>query len=173
MTKPIHRLEFWEQRIHDAMGEGDLRRSVYKTTEEDWQLVNAQHATYLREHISEDDVVLEVGCGYGRASEFIPGRIYVGIDFCQQFIHLARKRYPNRLFHVLNANNLTENFAAGVFDWCVCIGFQDMVITNLSKDAWEKMLKQMKKVAKKGVISLEYGNRTGTTSCLVYNEEQV
>jgi len=46
-------------------------------------------------NISEDDVVLDVGCGIGRWAEGMSNVVkkYVGIDYISEFINIAKKKY--------------------------------------------------------------------------------
>lgn len=43
---------------------------------------------------------LELGCGFGRFSEQFSPDEYMGVDFSDEMITLARKKYPNHRFEV-------------------------------------------------------------------------
>ena len=49
---------------------------------------------------------LDVACGYGRFSECFYK--YTGIDFCEEFINIAKERNPGKNFYVANAHEGTE-----------------------------------------------------------------
>ena len=48
-------------------------------------------------NISEDDVVLDVGCGIGRWADGMSNVVkkYVGIDYTTEFINIAKKKFKN------------------------------------------------------------------------------
>jgi hypothetical protein len=48
----------------------------------------------------KDATVLDVGCGYGRYCELFDKDKYLGIDFSEEMIKLARKKYPAYRFEV-------------------------------------------------------------------------
>lgn len=54
----------------------------------------------------KDKKVLDVGCGYGRMSDMF--KDYLGVDFSEEMINLARQKYPNKRFEV--AETSTETF---------------------------------------------------------------
>jgi len=67
----------------------------------------------------EDPLILEVGCGSGYYSEILSHLLgrpvrYVGLDYSQAMIRLARERYPGLPFVVGDATALL--FADGTFD---------------------------------------------------------
>lgn len=67
----------------------------------------------------ENPSLLEVGCGSGYYSEILRRLVrgsvrYVGLDYSQTMIHMARERYPERPFVVGDATALP--FADGAFD---------------------------------------------------------
>ena len=63
--------------------------------------------------LNENDVVLDIGCGIGRWAEKISKRVkkYVGIDYSEDFIKIAKKKYfkeKNINFICLEGPNLLD-----------------------------------------------------------------
>ena len=48
----------------------------------------------------KDCTVLDVGCGYGRLCEIFNPDKYLGIDFSEEMIKLANKKFPQYKFEV-------------------------------------------------------------------------
>lgn len=151
--KPVDTKQFWSDRLNQARASENIRESVYLTTNEDWKLLDSTHINILKRYIRPTDTVLDAGCGFGRASDLIPG-IYTGIDSHEEFIVEARKLYPNRKFIVGDLFNLQLE---GTYNWAVCISIKAMVINNLGYDKWEKMQQQLLRITIKGILCLEYG----------------
>ena len=159
MPRPIDKEEFWETRLEEALIKENLPSAVYRTNTEDWETINRVHKATLSHYISPNQIVLDAGCGYGRASEFIPG-IYIGVDFCGMFINLAKNLYPERIFLQGDLTRLV-NFEDKVVDWSVCISIREMFIRELGEEHWNKALSELKRVSRIGIIILEYGDNTG------------
>jgi malonyl-CoA O-methyltransferase len=144
--KPIHKLEFWKERIDKAAKE---HYSVYVTNESHWERINAVHKELLEKLVTGK--VLDAGCGYGRWSELFSD--YTGVDFSPDFIALAQKKYPQKNFLVANLKALP--FADKEFDWAFCVSIKKMVCDNLGEAEWEQMQTELKRVAQQ-VLILEY-----------------
>lgn len=69
--------------------------------------------------IKNGDSIIDIGCGYGDFAEYlIRNKIevdYTGIDINPDFIEIARKKYPEHRFQLLDVIN--DNFEAA--DWIV------------------------------------------------------
>ena len=79
---------------------------------------------FVIDKIDQNDIVLDLGCGYGRVSAKIAqkAKMMVGIDRAEDNIQFAKefvKDVENCEFHVMNANNL--KFADKTFDLVFCI----------------------------------------------------
>jgi len=144
MGKPVDKIEFWKERL----GYPEIRYSVYLTNKDDWDLINKTHKEILKELRGK---VLDAGCGYGRASEWIED--YTGIDFSPDFIEKAKELYPDKDFRIADLKDLP--FKDKEFDWAFCISVKKMIQANLGEDIWDIMEKELKRVAKK-VLILEY-----------------
>lgn len=148
MGKQINKLSFWKERIETA---AKKHFSVYVTSEEDWSEINRIHSGIIRANITKTSNVLDAGCGYGRASEWILN--YTGVDFSPDFIEMAKKGYPRAKFLQGDLKDLP--FKDQEFDWAVCISIKQMVEDNLGFVAWQEMQVELMRVAKK-VLILEY-----------------
>ncbi len=148
MGKPINDLNFWKKRIDSAPKE---YHSVYITSEKDWERIFEAHKKIISEHIKPTESVLDAGCGYGRMAPLFSD--YRGVDFSPDFIERARDKFPENNFYVADLKALA--FQDDSFDWAICVSIKTMVIANLGEEEWNKMLKELKRVAKK-VLVLEY-----------------
>jgi 2-polyprenyl-3-methyl-5-hydroxy-6-metoxy-1,4-benzoquinol methylase len=62
----------------------------------------------------ENGVILELGCGVGASSKYLENfyNKYIGIDYSEEFIGIAKKHFANnrRSFHCTNIKNYKNNF---------------------------------------------------------------
>jgi ubiquinone/menaquinone biosynthesis C-methylase UbiE len=70
--------------------------------------------------IEEEAHVLDVGCGVGHLVGNLPSA--VGLDASPHMISEAKRRYPDRTFHVGNATDLSL-FPKESFSTVVCVGY--------------------------------------------------
>lgn len=152
MSRAVNKTEFWKERIEEA-GQ-DLRLSVYRTPLDDWEYLCNIHKKICDELINPEDSVLDVACGYGRASEWFGGK-YVGIDFSEDFIKKAKEFYPERTFYVQDAEKTF--FDDKQFDWVVCVSFKQMIERELGSLEWAKIEMELKRIAK-NILLLEYSS---------------
>lgn len=143
MYQPIDDLEFWKDRLQKAKEIKNIKFSVYTGIFPD-----EEHKKIIREHISKDASVIDVGCGYGRCADWFDN--YVGIDFSPDFIKEARSLSPNKKFEVQNF--LEMDYPTNHFDWAVSIGCKNMCISNMGKNYWKKVVREMRRVARKVLI---------------------
>ncbi len=151
-NKGVDKIEFWKNRIDTAVKE---HYSVYVIHEAGWNKINMIHRELLQDNIPPESKVLDAGCGYGRWSPLFKN--YVGIDFSPDFIEMARKKYPEKVFMVGDLKDLP--FKDGEFDWSFCVSIKKMIQDNLGDEEWLKMLSELKRVSKK-VLILEYEDPT-------------
>lgn len=153
MPDPIGETFFWKDRIIDAKDRGLLRYSVYNTSANDWDYLCSVHRKICEHYIPKDAKVLDVGCGYGRLSEWFG--YYSGIDFSPEFIAEAKRLYPGKEFIVGDIKDMP--YTDKEFDWAICISIKGMVIRELGDVQWLKMEKEIKRVAK-NILLLEYSS---------------
>lgn len=151
MYKPVDNLEFWRKRIDKAIQVGNLANAVCVGA--NWKNINERQRRILNSYVTSEDYILDAGCAFGRASEFLPGK-YFGVDFCPEFIQLAKRNYPSKEFKVADISNLDKDWT-DKFDWVICIGIKCTVKHNLGEDAWSKIVEELLRVSRKGVICLE------------------
>lgn len=62
----------------------------------------------FNDYVIPGDKVLDLGCGNGRFFEFLKDKDinYIGVDFSERLIEIAKKKYPKVKFQVADALNL-------------------------------------------------------------------
>ena len=146
--KAIDQHSFWKERIDNADRE---HYSVFICSDDEWNRIGQIHKDIIQKETSGK--VLDAGCGYGRASEWVED--YTGVDFSPDFIELAKSKYPNKTFIQASLKGLP--FKDNEFDFAFCISMKAMVVGQMGEKEWDLMEKELKRVAKKLLI-LEYGN---------------
>lgn len=79
---------------------------------------------FVNQHLNSDDIVLELGCGYGRifASLTDEVELIAGIDTSLSSLQLGRKLLKGMSnYHLVNANALHLPFFDASFDCVLCI----------------------------------------------------
>ena len=173
-SKPVDDPSFWKERLDQAKLTGDIRHSVFRAPENEWQKVCQDHVNILNRLILSDWSILDAGCGYGRGVDLMPptfrGR-YVGVDQSQDFITIAGMKYPDEEFYCENLTNLP--FDDDEFDLSICTSVMIMVVQNLGWFEWEKIQNELLRVSKRGILCLEYGvTDTNTASSTYYRIEK-
>lgn len=148
MSKPVNKIEFWKERIQNALKE---HYTVYVAHEQLWKRINEIHEKILSDIIPKDSKVLDAGCGYGRWSTKFEN--YSGVDFSPDFLLMAKKKYPNKEFTQAKLEELP--FKDKEFDWAFCVSIKKMIVDNQGEEKWLEMEKELRRVAKK-VLILEY-----------------
>ncbi|RLC40085.1 MAG: hypothetical protein DRH33_01040 [Candidatus Nealsonbacteria bacterium] len=108
-----------------------------------WEEVRFLFDDYVR----PGDKVLDLGCGNGRFFEILKdkGVDYIGVDFSERLIEIAKKRYPQVKFQVADALNLP--FPNNFFDKVYTIA----VLHHIpSKEFRQRFLEEAKRVLKPG-----------------------
>jgi len=153
---------FWKERIREAAVNGNIRHSVFRAPEHYWAAALENHKYIIDTHTDFSDKILDAGCGYGRASEFIKCDGYMGVDQSPDFIHEAKLRYGDKEFMVCDLADMP--FEDDCFDLSICISLMIMVVQNLGWSRWEPIQNELLRVSKRGVLCLEYGAGDTDTS---------
>lgn len=78
--------------------------------------------------------VLEIGCGSGQLAALLYDqgiKEYVGFDFSEAAVHLARQAVPSYTFLVADARS-TELVVDGNYDWVVCTEVLEHIVEDLA-----------------------------------------
>lgn len=150
-SKPVDDTDFWKTRLEHFSDKG-LHRAVYDTSPEDMARIDGVHTKLLKKY-GVGGKVLDAGCGYGRASQFIPHDVYVGLDFAPVFIQKAKQMYPDKIFQVQDLKS--TDFVDKSFDWAVCISMKRMIVDNLGWDVWGQFETELRRISK-AILILEY-----------------
>lgn len=160
MSDPILDQMYWKARLDAAEERQELWKAVFICTKERWLAIGLKHREILTRHIKPSDSVLDCACGYARLPDMFPvtpwKRDYLGIDISQDFIDLAKIRYPTYSFAQGDLRDLSWlNRSNCRYDWAVMISVRPMVIRNLGQTVWDQMEAQIRTVATK-LLYLEY-----------------
>jgi len=98
---------------------------------------------FLLAHINKGDQVLDLGCGNGRLCEFIKdkGAQYTGLDFSENLIAEARKKYPEAKFLI---GNILDFKSAQKFDAIISVS----ALNHFPKELQPQVIRQIKKMLK-------------------------
>ena len=104
---------------------------------------NWEELRELFKDISDNDKILDLGCGNGRLLEVLKNIDYIGVDSSEKLIEIAQKKYPQADFQVADALNLP--FPDNYFDKVYSIA----VLHHIpSKKYHLQFLKEAKRVLK-------------------------
>lgn len=156
MAEPINDPAYWKQRLITAQ---ERHHSIFRCDRERWLRVEAKHREILAKIVHPEWSVLDAGCGYGRLLTLMPADwrgFYQGIDLSPDFVELARREHPRNAFRVADLRQIP--FLSGTFNIAVLISIRPMVKRNLGDSEWEKMEKELKRVAR-NLLFLEYDEK--------------
>ena len=143
-NKPVNTSEFWKERIEQSKHTGDIRHSVFRAPQQEWDKVCSDHQNIIETFIGKHSDVLDAGCGYGRGIDLMPldwdGR-YVGVDQSQDFIDIAEQKYTDDRYEFYCENLTSLPFDDGEFDVAICTSVMIMVVQNLGWFKWEEIQK--------------------------------
>ena len=121
----------------EQFGENDFR-SLFSGDKEGTS--SKKRYEQMRTHYNWDSKnVLEIGCGWGSFFDFkFTCQEYVGVDINENFIDLARKKYPKKLWlsEYPNKKSFFRNRDYHRFDVCISSG----VAGNRNGPAWNPSL---------------------------------
>lgn len=151
MQNAVNEIRYWKERINNAERLGELRLSVYCTSEKDWENICSVHKKIC--DLKVKGKVLDVGCGYGRLSEWFDD--YTGIDFSPDFIERARRLYPDKKFEVKNA--CATDYEDKEFNWAICVSMKAMIEREMGSVVWARIEFELKRISK-NILLLEYSS---------------
>lgn len=170
---PVTDPKFWHTRLIDALSKGkELHTVIYNIDYKQWQEIQARLRVIVGMYLSAKDSILDVGCGYGALYDTLEDRRinYLGIDIAPDLIDIAHVRHPEYKdkFQVLDICN--NQFRDEQFDLAICVSVRKMILDNMGEEYWNKMLKEMKRVAKR-VLVIEYEGKV--TYRLITNKTEL
>jgi len=83
---------------------------------------------HINFYMTDEDSVLEVGCGVGHTISQLRGKEKVGIDFSPAMIQQAKHHHPDIEFHVMDAEKLKLNRTFDVIVLANTVGFFENVL---------------------------------------------
>ncbi len=105
----------------------------------------------LTEELKGCNTILDVGCGNDSPIQYFSrGRYLVGIDMFSPSLKASRLKKIHNKYYKMNALDIAKKFRNNSFD---CVIASDL-IEHLSKKDGIKLIKAMKKIARKRVIIL-------------------
>jgi ubiquinone/menaquinone biosynthesis C-methylase UbiE len=155
MAFNVSSLEFWKDRISTALQKGKIHHSIYEIDDSLWKAIEYRHMTLINMNIQATDMVLDIGCGYGRLSRYFQSENYTGVDFSEDFLDLAKEINPSHKYIKADLKELP--FEDNQFDWGIGVSIKWMVQRELGAEIWEEMEKELKRVCK-NLIFLEYSD---------------
>lgn len=141
--------------IWDSLARRDAITSVYggpnrKTEQEEFELGGRVNAEVLRQFISPEDVVLDIGCGLGRIEKYLASdcaKLYAA-DVSQKMLDLAAERLrglDNVYLQKLDGRSLSP-FADNMFDFV----WSMLVLQHMEKEDAFVYLREVHRVLKPG-----------------------
>ena len=119
------------------------------------QYLNAE-IQYVLDKIKPSDIVLELGCGYGRVLQKLckKAKKVIGIDISKPSLELAKKLLKGNLnYQLFQMDAINLEFPNNFFDVVICIqnGISAFNVDNVDK---EGLIKEAVRVTKKGGLVL-------------------
>lgn len=136
-------VQFYEDRLQNS--KNDPQRAVWKATKSQYAAVKKESTEICAKYISPSTRILDAGCAIGELTECLPEKFggYLGIDFCNGYIEVAKERYPKFDFLVCNLLHLTP-FRKNQFDLAICRTIQG-IITEQS--VWRNIVNGLLRIA--------------------------
>ena len=160
----VYEDEWSSRHLIKGKGDDDWGDSESSWIEGYWDSVSHPHRDWLIQEITSfnPDSAFEVGCNCGpnlrRPSKIYPGGTFCGIDINPRVVELGTKWLKDEGLHnvVLKSGKADElsEYPDNHFD----VVFSDAVLIYLGPEKIENVLKEMLRIAKKGVILVELNN---------------
>jgi len=133
----------------------DYAKKILEETRENYNIISQdfsrtrnkfwEEMRFISKYVNDNERVLDLGCGNGRLYELFQDKTidYCGVDFSENLIEIAKKRYPQFKFQVADALNLP--FPVDYFDKVFSIA----VLHHIpSKELRLKFLQEVRRVLK-------------------------
>ena len=109
---------------------------------------------HMEQVTSTDDVVLDVGCGIGRLTQFLAemGADCFGLDWSERMIGVADRNFPSLKWAVGDARDgsmFDEGAFGATFEWCVFCHLTD-------ERSWLEAVRNMRRWASKRAIFVDF-----------------
>ena len=168
MSQEVDSLDFWKDRIEKARVAGKIHHSIYELDDGIWGAVEFRHMTLSRLHIKPEHKVLDIACGYGRLSRYYDPSNYMGVDFSNDFLDIAKELNPGHKYTQADIKDLP--FEDNEFDWGIGVSIKWMIQRELGEDVWGPMEKELRRVCK-NIIFMEYSD--GKDNYLIEDHEVI
>jgi ubiquinone/menaquinone biosynthesis C-methylase UbiE len=147
--------------------EESFAKNLFKKVQKDYNLIWESFARarekpwkeaefLVKDYVKEGEKILDFGCGAGQWYEFFKEKKvqYFGVDFSEKLIEVAKSKYPDANFRVIDGINLP--FESEFFDKVYAIA----VLHHLPSEKIRILvLKEIKRVLKKeGILILTVWN---------------
>lgn len=155
MTEDILNAAYWKKRLETAT---DRHQAIFRCDLARWRRIEDKHRQILARTIGNIDSILDAGCGWGRLLDLMPKQwygSYIGIDISPDFIDIARKTYPTRVFKQGDIAD-PKRFATRIrYDWAICISMRPMIRRNLGDEYWDTVQANLLTLTNR-ILFLEY-----------------
>lgn len=129
---------YWQSRVKEANElAGNTSNMIQGDKKTLSDTVNQRTIDLLM--IEPEDIVLEVGCGFGRNLENLPNAKIYACDISQSMIDEAEKNFPNVFFKVSEAEK--TGYENSFFDKIICIGTFDALYQKQALIEFNRILK--------------------------------
>ncbi len=95
----------------------------------------------IRENLSDNGSILDIGCGTGYFSKLFKNAKYAGIDNSGEYVSFANKKYGGKFF-VMDATKM--NFNKKVFNWVLMVSFLHHIPDNELKKIFNDVNRVLK-----------------------------
>jgi ubiquinone/menaquinone biosynthesis C-methylase UbiE len=157
--------EIAERTVWDKLAEENPTHAVISAADEEAARKKSEaQIADIKKHVSEDTVLLDLGCGYGRVAQYLlPSKRlkrYIGVDSAYEMLQLFQKRYTSTVAEqstpltLVNADIHTLPIA----DKSVDVVIVCAVFLHNHKSVVTRAIEELKRVIKPGGTLLVYSS---------------
>ncbi len=167
--------EFWDRRVRSVLRDvGPIHTAVANIPHKDWDEMQAHTVGLCERYVKTGDLVLDAGCGWGA---LVPCLVaagkkvsYLGIDYSDEMIHLARFMAYSRGWRTTlgSVPEFEHAWITDVSTWGVgrakifgvafCRGLEGSVRSMVGNVAWTSIEQVLRRVARRAIIVDMSGN---------------